>query len=394
MSGAHDPAVVGVVVVAAGSGTRLGAGMPKALVPVGGVPLVVHAVRGALRSARVDEVVVVVPATHRDEFAHLLSEFDVRLVDGGAERTDSVGAGVRALSGAVGTVLVHDAARAFTPPEVFDAVADAVRAGADAVVPGLPVVDTIKQVDVDEQVLGTVDRSTLRAVQTPQGFTRAAIDAAHGSGAQATDDAALVEADGGRVKVVPGHVDAHKVTTPADLRRAEQEFGGAVAPVLVVLGGLPASGKTTIARELATTRGLVHLRVDSIEQAIRESGELQNPMVAGYMVSYAVAADQLDRGLSVVADQVNPVDATRRAWQEVAREHGARLVQVEVSCSDAELHRSRAEARTTGVDGLLQPRWDQIVGRRYEPMTADLHLDTADLEVAECVTKILELIDG
>lgn len=215
---------MGVVVVAAGMGTRLAAGIPKALVEIGGEPLVVHALRSVRAVGRVRQVVVVVPAGHRAEFAGVLGDMvgDVLLIDGGAERTDSVAAGLRALAPDVEIVLVHDAARALAPATLFDAVIDAVLDGADAVVPGLTVVDTVKQVDGDGTVVATPDRSSLRAVQTPQGFRRSALDAAHAHGLQATDDAALVEADGGRVVVVPGHPAALKVTVPADLDAARR----------------------------------------------------------------------------------------------------------------------------------------------------------------------------
>lgn len=206
---------MGVVIVAAGMGTRLGAGMPKALVDIGGDALIVHALRSVREVGRVSDVVVVVPGGHRGEFEPLCE--GAVLVDGGAERTDSVAAGLAALSDRTEVVLVHDAARAFAPPALFDAVIDAVLGGADAVVPGLPVVDTVKQVDAGGVVVGTPDRSSLRAVQTPQGFRRSALVRAHSRGAQATDDAALVESDGGHVVVVDGDPRALKVTVPADL---------------------------------------------------------------------------------------------------------------------------------------------------------------------------------
>lgn len=206
---------MGVVVVAAGMGTRLGAGMPKALVQVGGEPLIVHAVRRARATAGLQQLVVVVPAGHRAAFESL--DLAAELVDGGTERTDSVAAGLAALQPNIEAVLVHDAARAFAPTSLFDDVARAVRNGADAVVPGLPVIDTIKQVAADGRVAATPDRAGLRAVQTPQGFRRSALDTAHAHGRQATDDAALVEQDGGHVIVIDGHPDALKVTVPADL---------------------------------------------------------------------------------------------------------------------------------------------------------------------------------
>lgn len=219
--------------VAAGSGTRLGAPVPKALVELAGEPLVVHAVRHARQAADVVQVVVVAPAGREAQFAALLPA-DVDVVPGGAERTASVRAGLAALSGEVTVVLVHDAARALAPASVFERVRDAVLAGADAVVPGLPVVDTIKQVDDRGVVVATPDRARLRAVQTPQGFRREVLDAAHRTGADATDDAALVERAGGVVVVVDGDPRAHKVTVPDDLTALEH------------LAGRPASGDDRI----------------------------------------------------------------------------------------------------------------------------------------------------
>lgn len=192
--------------------------MPKALVPLAGEPLVVHAVRRVRACEQIGPIVVVAPADLLSDFAVLLDPFEVTVVAGGAERTDSVGAGLAALPSSTQTVLVHDAARALTPPALFSAVIAAVRSGADAVVPGLAVSDTIKQVDESGHVVATLDRSVLRAIQTPQGFTRAALAAAHASGDLATDDAALVEKAGGVVRVIDGSPLAAKVTTETDLQ--------------------------------------------------------------------------------------------------------------------------------------------------------------------------------
>ena len=138
-------------------------------------------------------------------------------VAGGAERSRSVAHGLAALGDGVDVVLVHDAARCLTPPEVFARVIDAVRSGAAGAIPGLPVTDTIKVVDDRGVVTTTPPRASLRAVQTPQGFDRAVLDGAHASGAAATDDAALVEQLGHEIVVVDGDARAMKVTTPADL---------------------------------------------------------------------------------------------------------------------------------------------------------------------------------
>lgn len=207
-------------------GTRLGAGMPKARVELGGTPLVVHAVRRIAVVDGVTHCVVVAPATHRAEFEQLLSEFpQVSVVDGGGERSDSVRAGLTALAGDYDVVLVHDAARSLAPPELFERVIAAVHDGADAVIPGLPVADTIKVVRADggrDVVESTPNRASLRAVQTPQGFRRQALVGAHESGLDATDDAGLIELAGGQVVVIDGDPAAFKVTTAWDLETAER----------------------------------------------------------------------------------------------------------------------------------------------------------------------------
>lgn len=226
----HDPDAVrgvGVVVVAAGSGTRLGAGMPKAFVEVDGAPILEHAVRGALAGEPIESLVVVAPAGWEDRARACLErstggaqQVRALVVTGGAERADSVAAGLAVLGPGVDVVLVHDAARCFTPPEVFARVVEAVRQGAAGAVPGMAVVDTIKVVDEAGRVLSTPARSGLRAVQTPQGFRREVLARAHAEGAggaAATDDALLLEQLGETVVVVEGHAAARKITTPADL---------------------------------------------------------------------------------------------------------------------------------------------------------------------------------
>ncbi|MET9329148.1 2-C-methyl-D-erythritol 4-phosphate cytidylyltransferase [Tsukamurella sp. NPDC003166] len=207
------------LVPAAGQGTRLGRSIPKAFVELHGRPLLTWAVDGLFASGVVDEVVVMVPQDMVDGARPLVPR--ARVVVGGAERTDSVRAGL-AVAGSAVTVLVHDAARPLTPPAMIERVVDAVRAGASAVIPVLPVVDTVKRVDADGVVLGTVDRADLRAVQTPQGFAAAALLAAYAAapGALATDDAGLVERAGGSVVTVAGDPLAMKITTAFDLRVA------------------------------------------------------------------------------------------------------------------------------------------------------------------------------
>ncbi len=199
-------------------GVRLGANAPKAFVPVGGSPMLTLAVTGLISSGCVDEVVIMVPAELVDETRALLpvSDTPVHVVPGGAERTDSVRAGLAAAPDA-SYVLVHDAARALTPPSLIARVVAELRAGAQAVIPALPVTDTIKSVDTAGAVTGTPDRSGLRAIQTPQGFDAELLRAAYATGTRATDDAGLVELLGATVRTVLGDPMAFKITTPLDL---------------------------------------------------------------------------------------------------------------------------------------------------------------------------------
>ena len=207
-----------VIIPAAGSGTRLGLDQPKAFVDLGGSTILERCVDGVLDADINAEVVVVVPADLVEHAAALVPSAVV--VPGGAHRSESVRAGI-AVSGNSDIVLVHDAARPFTPVRVFRAVVDAVLAGHRAVVPGLPVADTLKRVDASGRVLDTVDREPLRAIQTPQGFTRDALIAAHADDSGlATDDAGLAERIGIDVHVVAGDPLAFKITTPWDLRIA------------------------------------------------------------------------------------------------------------------------------------------------------------------------------
>ena len=222
---------VGVVVPAAGLGTRLGPGAPKALRSLAGEPLLVHAVRRLRECPSVGPVVIAAPPAELAVARALLTAYDVLVVAGGEQRQDSVAAGLAALPAAVEFVLVHDAARALVPVAVVEAVVDALLAGAEAVIPVLPVPDTVKQVDGD-RVVATLDRRDLRLVQTPQGFRRDVLEAAHAAaappgGLPATDDAGLVERLGRPVLTVPGAEEAFKVTRPLDLLLAEAVLAGA-----------------------------------------------------------------------------------------------------------------------------------------------------------------------
>jgi 2-C-methyl-D-erythritol 4-phosphate cytidylyltransferase len=218
---------VAALVPAAGRGERLGGDGPKALRDLGGEPMLAHAVRALAAARLVTLVVVAAPPDRVDETRRMLSGAhagaSLVVVAGGATRVASVRAALGAVPPEVTVVLVHDAARPLAPSSLVDAVAEAVRAGAEAAVPGLPVADTVKRVDGDV-VAETLDRSALRAVQTPQGFRRDVLDRAHrstGVPSQVTDDAGMVEHLGGRVVVVAGHEEAFKVTRPLDLLLAE-----------------------------------------------------------------------------------------------------------------------------------------------------------------------------
>jgi len=205
-----------VIVVAAGSGSRFGGA--KQFEVVNGERVLDRSV--ATADAVADGVVVVASADHLDRVPPLPA--GVLVVAGGATRSASVRCGLAAVPHDVDVVLVHDAARPLASPELYQRVVAAVRSGADAAVPGVPVVDTIKRVggaeaDPQRSVVETVDRSELVAVQTPQGFAARALRAAHAGSPDASDDAGLIEAAGGSVVVVPGERTNMKITVPQDL---------------------------------------------------------------------------------------------------------------------------------------------------------------------------------
>jgi 2-C-methyl-D-erythritol 4-phosphate cytidylyltransferase/2-C-methyl-D-erythritol 2,4-cyclodiphosphate synthase len=245
------PPTTAVIIVAAGSGTRLGNAEPKAFVLLQMRPLLSHALDTIVAMREVVQIIVVAPgdrvtdarsiaaqaARRHDVLAAAVSSTDpsstavpsrtVTIVAGGRTRQDSVDRGMSALLPSIDIVLVHDAARALTPAALCDDVVDAVRSTGHGIIPGLPVVDTIKRVADSGAILGTVDRSELSAGQTPQGFPRVMlVDARawavkNGRFEALTDDAALVADAGLPVNVIPGHPLAFKITTPEDLERAE-----------------------------------------------------------------------------------------------------------------------------------------------------------------------------
>lgn len=233
---------VAAVIPAAGRGVRLGPGAPKALRALSGTPMLIHAVRALAASRHVSLVIVVAPPDGAAEVKSLLDAHalpggtpsgswgrtDFLVVPGGESRQESVRLGLDALPPQYGVVLVHDAARPLVPVDTVDAVVEAVRDGAPAVVPVLPLADTVKEVEPaaaagdPEPVVATPERSRLRAVQTPQGFDRATLVRAHETVTEnVTDDASMVEQLGITVVAVPGHEEAFKVTRPLDLVLAE-----------------------------------------------------------------------------------------------------------------------------------------------------------------------------
>jgi 2-C-methyl-D-erythritol 4-phosphate cytidylyltransferase len=205
------PSKVWTIVVGGGSGARFG--RPKQYELLGDERVIDRARRVAAECT--DGVVVVVPPADADAEGG---------VPGGTTRSESVRCGLDRVPSDTDIVCVHDAARPFASPELYRRVVDAVEAGADAAVPGVPVADTIKVVDADGTVVATPDRASLVAVQTPQAFRHSVLVAAHRDGGDATDDAALIERAGGRVVVVDGETANLKITVPADLEWARHEL--------------------------------------------------------------------------------------------------------------------------------------------------------------------------
>ena len=211
--------LVAVIIPAGGSGERLGAKIPKALVQIGGKTLIEHAVTNMAPIA--NQIIVAAPAGYEAEFLQLLGS-EVTVITGGRTRTRSVKRALQHVEKENKFILVHDAARPLASTELALRIIDSLRAGEKAVVPGIAVSDTIKRVDKDNYVTKTLTRSKLRVIQTPQGFTRKVLMKAHSSNDDLTDDAGLVEDRGIAVKVIAGEDRALKITTMHDLTVAEQ----------------------------------------------------------------------------------------------------------------------------------------------------------------------------
>ena len=212
----HTPTSAAII-AGAGMGHRLGADIPKALIQIDGVTLIERAF--AALSPVVDEIVITAPAGYEDQFRTIVGD-SATVITGGVLRSDSVNLALKSLSPSTKYVLVHDAARALATSDLAQRVLNGLISGESAVIPALSVVDTIKEVDRDGYVRSTPDRSILRAVQTPQGFSVDVLKRAHEASEDATDDAALVEALGVKVKTIPGEARAMKITNPEDIAMA------------------------------------------------------------------------------------------------------------------------------------------------------------------------------
>ncbi len=165
------------------------------------------------------------------------------------------------------------------------------------------------------------------------------------------------------------------------------------SPLLIALAGLPGSGKSTLAQALAERLRAVWVRIDTIEQAIRDAGIAEDGP-AGYIVGYGIAATNLRLGHIVVADSVNPIAITRDAWRNVAIEAGAACLEIEVICSDPTEHRHRVETRVVNIPGLVPPTWQEVVARKQDPWTRPhLVIDTAGRTIEACVAQVLARLE-
>lgn len=192
---------------------------------------------------------------------------------------------------------------------------------------------------------------------------------------------------------MPGLVEHGRLRPVADLERLTHHEYMNRSSALIVFGGLPGTGKTTISRELTARLAATYLRIDSIEQALQNAGLTVG--AEGYAIANALAAENLKLGRIVIADCVNPVLASRAAWRQTALQTSARMVEIEMVCSEPALHRQRVESRSSDIDGLKLPTWNDVVSRPYEPWDREhLVLDTADSSPDDLVERAETYIRG
>lgn len=334
---------VGVVIVAAGLGKRLGAGKPKAFVDISGSSLLIRALTGAWAPTRVTQLVAVVAPDYLDTAKALVAAepalrcAPIIWATGGAERVDSVRNGLAACSTDI--VLIHDCARALTPTAVFDRVIDAVCSGADGAIPGLPVADTIKHVNHTGTSLGPVvthtpRRKDLMAVQTPQGFRRTVLTEAYhyvdthlgGTSELITDDASLVEAAGGKVIIVPGDPAALKITVPEDMDTARR--------MLTPAPSTPSIGVGTDAHQIEAGKdcwiGCVHWPTDDGCEG-HSDGDVIAHAIVDALLSAAHLGD-LGSFVGVGRPEYDNVSGTQllKECRELLASHGVRIANVAV----------------------------------------------------------------
>lgn len=160
--------------------------------------------------------------------------------------------------------------------------------------------------------------------------------------------------------------------------------------LLYIFSGLPGTGKSVLAKFVSKNFGAVFIRIDTIEQTLRENG-IKEVEERGYEIAYNIATDNLTQGLSVVADSVNPLEITRKAWRKVATNTDTKFCEIEIICSDKQEHKQRIESRTSDINGLSLPTWDDVINRNYEPWTKDrIVIDTAEKSIAESQTELVQ----
>ena len=357
---------VAVVVVAAGSGTRLGGSGPKAFVGIDEHTILRHCLRGVFAAPAAQVIVVAPTGREGDALTEVIESAGdrrdlVSVVTGGATRQSSVQAGLHAVWPDVDIVLVHDAARALTPPSVFARVIAAIDAGAAGAIPVLPVIDTIKRVDGPD-ILAAVDRAELAAAQTPQGFRRDVLDASYRAAiTDFTDDAALVAEAGHRVVAVEGDALGFKITTPADLVRA-RGLVEPIAPVPVGLDHAPALPRVGLGTDVHAFGGEGNLWLAGLEwpgeQAL--SGHSDGDAVAHAIVDAVLSAAGLgDIGTHFGTDHPEYSGAHAEAFLArtlgLVGEAGWRIgnvaVQVQANRPRFAARRAEAEAVLSGALG-------------------------------------------